>query len=203
MLWKHCNFDEPVIFLSTNDCFHLNIDKPFMIQDNAKCQPQLHTIVQSECLTQTKLILLLTDCFPQCVSTSFSHIFLFMLHLDTGATFVYFIWSLLILKAVYWFLVVAIGGRPKPEICFLLGQLGWMPLPKERYSNSLSGRGSNTQPFNWEADTLPLSSCLPFVKQPIWFQPAPWLLHCFSYTVQPISLTFKAWPQYQNIFHCW
>jgi len=25
-------------------------------------------------------------------------------------------------------------------------------LPKERYGNSLSGCGSNTQPSNWEAD---------------------------------------------------
>jgi len=45
-------------------------------------------------------------------------------------------------------LVTAIGGRPKPEICFLPGRLGWTLLPKERYGDSLSGRGSNTQPSN-------------------------------------------------------
>jgi len=57
------------------------------------------------------------------------------------------------------FLVMAIGGRPKPELCFLLRQLRWTLLPKERYGNSLSGRGSNTQPSRREADTLPLSYC--------------------------------------------
>jgi len=50
-------------------------------------------------------------------------------------------------------LMTAIGGRLKPELCFLLGQLRWTFLPKELYSNSLSGRGLNTQPFDWEADT--------------------------------------------------
>ena len=47
-------------------------------------------------------------------------------------------------------LVTAIGGRPKPELCFLAGQLKWTFLPKERYGNSLSGRGSNNQASNWE-----------------------------------------------------
>jgi len=41
-------------------------------------------------------------------------------------------------------LVTTIGGRPKPGKCFLLGRLNRTPLPKERYSNSLNGRGSNT-----------------------------------------------------------
>jgi len=54
-------------------------------------------------------------------------------------------------------LVTAIGGRPKPELCSLPGRLRWTLLPKEHYGNSLSGRGSKTQPSNWEADTLPLS----------------------------------------------
>jgi len=57
----------------------------------------------------------------------------------------------------FFILMAAIRGRPKPVICFLLGQLGWMLLPKERYGDSLSGCGSNTQPSNWEAATLPLS----------------------------------------------
>jgi len=30
-------------------------------------------------------------------------------------------------------LVTAIGGRPKPELCFLPGRLKRMLLPKERY----------------------------------------------------------------------
>jgi len=51
-------------------------------------------------------------------------------------------------------LLTAIGGRPKPEICFLPGRLGRTLLPKERYGDSLSGRGSITQPSNLEADTL-------------------------------------------------
>ena len=55
------------------------------------------------------------------------------------------------------FLVTAVSGRPKPEICPLPGRFGWTLLPKECYGSSLSGRGSTTQPSNWEADTLPLS----------------------------------------------
>jgi len=43
-------------------------------------------------------------------------------------------------------LVTVIGGRPKPELCFLPGRLRWTLLPKVRYGDSLSGRGSNTQP---------------------------------------------------------
>ena len=50
-------------------------------------------------------------------------------------------------------LMTAVGGRPKPEACFLLERLRWTLLPKEHYSGSLSGRGSNTQPSSWEADT--------------------------------------------------
>jgi len=55
--------------------------------------------------------------------------------------------------AHYWcliFVVTAIGVRPRPEICFLPGWLGWTLLPKERYGDLLSGRGSNDQPSNWE-----------------------------------------------------
>jgi len=59
------------------------------------------------------------------------------------------------------FLVTAIGGRSKPESCFLPGRLRWTLLSKDRYSNSLSGCGSYTQPSNWEEDTLPLSSLPP------------------------------------------
>jgi len=60
-------------------------------------------------------------------------------------------------------LVMAIGIRSKLELCLLSGQLRWMLIwgekPKERYSNSCSGCGSNTQPSNWEVDILQLSSC--------------------------------------------
>jgi len=58
-----------------------------------------------------------------------------------------------------WFLVTAVSGRPKLEMCPLPGRLRWRLLPKERYGNSPSGRGSNTQPSKWGADTLPLSHC--------------------------------------------
>jgi len=60
-------------------------------------------------------------------------------------------------------LVTAIGGRPKPELCFLPGRLRWTLLPKEHYGNSLSGYGSNTQLYNWGADNLPLSYAAPNV----------------------------------------
>ena len=48
------------------------------------------------------------------------------------------------------------GGRPKPRRCFLSGRLRWTLLPKDCYGHSLSCHGSNTQPFNWKAGTLPL-----------------------------------------------
>jgi len=51
-------------------------------------------------------------------------------------------------------LVMAIGSRPKSQFCLLLR---WTLLPKEHYGGSVNGCGSNTQPSNWEADTLPLS----------------------------------------------
>ena len=53
--------------------------------------------------------------------------------------------------------VTVIGSRPKPELCFLPGRLRWTLLPKECYGDSFSDRRSNTQPFNWEADTLSLN----------------------------------------------
>jgi len=46
-------------------------------------------------------------------------------------------------------LVTTIGGRSKPGLYFLPGRLRWTLLPKERYGNSLSGCGSNTQPSSW------------------------------------------------------
>ena len=53
--------------------------------------------------------------------------------------------------------MAAIGDKSKPELCFLPGWLGWKLLPKERYGDSLSGCEWNSQPSNWELDTLPLS----------------------------------------------
>jgi len=41
---------------------------------------------------------------------------------------------------------------PMPEICFLPGQFRRTTLPKEHHGDSLNGRGSNAQPFDWEAD---------------------------------------------------
>jgi len=46
--------------------------------------------------------------------------------------------------------VTTIAGRLKPELWFLPGRLRWTHLLKERYDDSLSGCGSNTQPYNWE-----------------------------------------------------
>jgi len=60
-------------------------------------------------------------------------------------------------------MVMAIGSRLKPEICFLPGWLRWILLPKESYGDSLSGCGLNTQPSNWEVDTLPLTYCCPHI----------------------------------------
>jgi len=48
-------------------------------------------------------------------------------------------------------LVTASSGKPKPELCFFPGRKR-CTLPKERYGDSLSGRGSNTQPSDWEAN---------------------------------------------------
>ena len=62
-------------------------------------------------------------------------------------------------------LVTAIGGRPEPDLCFLPGRWRWTLLPEERYGNSLSVCGSNTQPSNWEADILPLSNSLKVLEQ--------------------------------------
>jgi len=42
-------------------------------------------------------------------------------------------------------LVTASSGKPTPELCFLPRRLR-QTLPKERYGDSLSGRGSTTQP---------------------------------------------------------
>ena len=58
---------------------------------------------------------------------------------------------------LFFILVTAIGRRPKPEICFSPVRLGWALLPKKHCGDSLNGRRSKTEPFNWEADTLPPS----------------------------------------------
>jgi len=58
---------------------------------------------------------------------------------------------------------MAIGGRPKHEVCFLPGRLRWTLFPVDRYGNSFSGRGSNTQPSSWVAGTLPLSYWRPLI----------------------------------------
>jgi len=56
-------------------------------------------------------------------------------------------------KYFFILLMTATSGWPTPEMRFLPEQLRWTLLPKERYGNSLSGRGSNTQASNWEVDT--------------------------------------------------
>jgi len=54
------------------------------------------------------------------------------------------------------FWVTAIGGLPKPEICFLPRRLGWTLLPKERHGDSVSGCGSHTK---FPIDTWTLYHC--------------------------------------------
>jgi len=50
-------------------------------------------------------------------------------------------------QVLFYILLTAIGGRPKPELCFLPGRLRWTILPKERYGNALSGCESKHQTF--------------------------------------------------------
>jgi len=52
-------------------------------------------------------------------------------------------------KQFFVILMTATSGWPTSEMRFLPEQLRWTLLPKERYGNSLSGRGSNTQASNW------------------------------------------------------
>jgi len=66
------------------------------------------------------------------------------------------------------------GARPEPGICSLPGRLRWMLLPKERYGDSLGGRGSITQPSNWEVDNLSLSYQNTFRYE---FKEFNWLFH--------------------------
>jgi len=53
-------------------------------------------------------------------------------------------------------LATAFSRIPTPEICFLPGQLRRTILPKEHHGESLSGFELDTQPFDWETDTLSL-----------------------------------------------
>jgi len=48
------------------------------------------------------------------------------------------------------------SGMPTPEICFLPGQFSLTILPKEHHGESLSVCELDTQPSNWESDTVPL-----------------------------------------------
>ena len=54
-------------------------------------------------------------------------------------------------------LATAISGMPAPEMCILPGQFRLAVLPNE----SLSVCELDTQPFNWEGDTLSLGYCRP------------------------------------------
>jgi len=53
------------------------------------------------------------------------------------------------MASLHWFCFV--------DVFMARWRLRWNLLPKERYGDSLSGRGSNSQPSRWEAETLPLS----------------------------------------------
>jgi len=62
-------------------------------------------------------------------------------------------------------------------------------LPKQHYGNSFSGRGSNTQPSNWEANTTVLSSYV------------MWLLRdMLSSTSQQIVCKNISFHNWQNVF---
>jgi len=70
--------------------------------------------------------------------------------------------------------VTTIDIRLQHEIGWLSERLTLTLFPKERYYDSLSGRGSRTQPLNWEEDTVRLSyRCalvryLPHMVQKLW-----------------------------------
>jgi len=49
-------------------------------------------------------------------------------------------------------LATSISSMLMPQICFLTGQFRRTILPKEHHGDSLSGRGSNAQPSDWEAN---------------------------------------------------
>jgi len=59
-------------------------------------------------------------------------------------------------KFFFIILATAISGMPRPEICVLPEQFRLMIFPKEHHGESLSVCELDTQPSNWEADTLPL-----------------------------------------------
>jgi len=55
----------------------------------------------------------------------------------------------------FFILATAISSMPTPKICLLPVQFRLTILPKEHHGESLSVCESDTQPFTWEADTLP------------------------------------------------
>ena len=57
----------------------------------------------------------------------------------------------------FFILATAISGMLTPEICILPGQFRLTILPKEHHGESLGVCDLDTQPSNWETDTLPLS----------------------------------------------
>jgi len=60
-------------------------------------------------------------------------------------------------NAFFIILATAISGMPTPEIRFLPGQFRLTILPKVHQGESLSVCELDTQPPNWEANTLPLA----------------------------------------------
>ena len=59
-------------------------------------------------------------------------------------------------QEMFFFIIsaTAISGISTREICFLPGNFRRTILPRERYGDSLSVSESDTQPSNWEADTV-------------------------------------------------
>jgi len=64
-------------------------------------------------------------------------------------------------QEMFFFIILAMAISATPETFLLPGRLRRTILPKKRYGDSLRVGESDTQPSNWEADTLPLSSRRP------------------------------------------
>ena len=62
-------------------------------------------------------------------------------------------------QEMFFFIVLAtaISGMPTLQICFLPGKFRLTILTREHHGESLSVCELDTQPSNWEADTLPLA----------------------------------------------
>jgi len=95
-------------------------------------------------------------------------------------------------------LATAIRGRPKPDFASCRGRWGERSLPMERCGNSLSGRESNTQPSNWEADTLTTVLLPPHYRATSWRFCALTVLASQSERVLSADDVNKVLPKWRN-----